>query len=169
MRPRLWLLVTQLLMCVALAATAALYVHYLDPADSDFCGLRSGCESVRRSPLSRFFGSGPLSLPLWGLLAQLALYGFSISICKHFSAKDTLRIIRDEWGLQAKIHPGLIGSGWVRGFMTSESCKECEEEWEREYEENREKYERLARECADDSDWQGKAEGLFDTDGDVPF
>src|SRR4051794_26621938 len=76
--PRLWLLATQLCVCVALLGSSALYVHYLDPAGSDFCGLRSGCEAVRRSGLSYFFGSTYLSLPLFSLLAQLLLLALSL-------------------------------------------------------------------------------------------
>jgi protein-disulfide isomerase len=75
---RLWLLGTQLCVCVALLASAALYVHYLDPADSDFCGLRSGCEAARKSGLSYFFGSAYISLPLFSILAQGALLALSL-------------------------------------------------------------------------------------------
>jgi len=75
---RLWLLGTQLCVCVALLASAALYVHYLNPADSDFCGLRSGCEAVRKSGLSYFFGSAYISLPLFSILALLALLALSL-------------------------------------------------------------------------------------------
>src|SRR6185295_10178174 len=76
--PRLWLLATQLCVCVALLGSAALYVHYLDPADSDFCGLRSGCEAARQSGLSYFFGSAYISLPLFSVLAQLLLLALSL-------------------------------------------------------------------------------------------
>src|SRR5690606_38907819 len=38
MRPSGWLLLTQLSICLALAGSAALYVHYLSPLDSGFCG-----------------------------------------------------------------------------------------------------------------------------------
>ena len=77
-RPQLWLLATQLCVCVALLGSSTLYVHYLNPADSDFCGLRSGCEAVRKSGLSYFFGSPYISLPLLAVLAQLALLGLSL-------------------------------------------------------------------------------------------
>jgi len=53
------------------------YVHYLDPADSDFCGLRSGCEAARRSGFS-YFGSPYISLPLFSMLAQIALLSLSL-------------------------------------------------------------------------------------------
>jgi len=77
MPSRFWLLGTQLCTCLALLASAALYVHYLDPADSDFCGLRSGCEAARRSGFS-YFGSPYISLPLFSMLAQIALLSLSL-------------------------------------------------------------------------------------------
>jgi protein-disulfide isomerase len=78
MRAWAWLLCTQILLCVALGVSAALYVHYLDPADSDFCGLRSGCEAVRRSGLAYFLGSSYLSLPFWSMLAHALVLGLSL-------------------------------------------------------------------------------------------
>lgn len=78
MRPSGWLLLSQLSICAALGASAALYVHYLNPADSDFCGPASGCEAVRRSGISYFFGSRFISLPLFALVAFSALLGLSL-------------------------------------------------------------------------------------------
>jgi protein-disulfide isomerase len=78
MRPSGWLFLTQLSICCALALSAVLYVHYLNPADSDFCGPQSGCEAVRRSGLSYFFGSRYLSLPLLSLLAFGGLLALSL-------------------------------------------------------------------------------------------
>jgi protein-disulfide isomerase/uncharacterized membrane protein len=80
MRPSGWLLLTQLSICCALGASAVLYVHYLNPVDSEFCGLRSGCEAVRRSGLSYFFGSRFVSLPLFAMLAFSGLLGLSLRL-----------------------------------------------------------------------------------------
>lgn len=80
MRPSGWLFLSQLSICVALGASASLYVHYLDPADSDFCGLRSGCEAIRQSRLSYFLGSKYVSLPLFGLVAFSVLFGLSARV-----------------------------------------------------------------------------------------
>jgi protein-disulfide isomerase/uncharacterized membrane protein len=80
MRPSGWLFLAQLAICVALGASASLYVHYLDPADSDFCGLQSGCEAIRQSGLSYFLGSKYVSLPLFGLVAFSALLGLSARV-----------------------------------------------------------------------------------------
>lgn len=78
MRPSGWLFLTQLSICCALALSAVLYVHYLNPADSDFCGLQSGCEAVRRSGLGYFFGNRYLSLPLVALLGFGGLLALSL-------------------------------------------------------------------------------------------
>jgi len=70
------------------------------------------------------------------VLGMLAMYGIAIHICEHFTAKDTLRIIRDDYGLESRIHPGFVGSGWVQNFNTGESCPKCdaefEERWQRD-------------------------------------
>jgi predicted DsbA family dithiol-disulfide isomerase len=73
-----WLFITQLWICVALAASAALYVHYLSPLDSGYCGPSSGCEAARRSGLGYFFGSRYVSLPLFSLVAFGALGALSL-------------------------------------------------------------------------------------------
>src|SRR5271170_7237340 len=57
----------------ALAASAALYVQYLNPAQAAFCGLNSGCEAVRKSGFS-YFGSPLLSIPLVGLVAYATVF-----------------------------------------------------------------------------------------------
>lgn len=76
MRPSGWLFLTQLSIGVALVASAALYVHYLSPLDSGYCGPSSGCEAARRSGLG-YFGSRYVSLPLLALVAFSALLGLS--------------------------------------------------------------------------------------------
>jgi len=78
MRPAGWLFLTQLSIGVALAASAALYVHYLSPLDSGYCGPSSGCEAARRSGLGYFFDSRYVSLPLFSLVAFGVLLGFSL-------------------------------------------------------------------------------------------
>lgn len=63
---------------VAAAASAALYVQYLSPAEATFCGLDSGCEAVRRSGFASL-GSPLLSLPFLGIAAYAALYVASLA------------------------------------------------------------------------------------------
>jgi predicted DsbA family dithiol-disulfide isomerase len=80
MRPSGWLFLAQLCICAALGASAALYVHYLSPLDSGFCGPTSGCEAARRSALA-YFGNPAtpaISLPLFAMLAFAALLGLSV-------------------------------------------------------------------------------------------
>jgi uncharacterized membrane protein/predicted DsbA family dithiol-disulfide isomerase len=73
-----WLFITELWICVALAASAALYVHYLSPLDSGYCGPDSGCEAARRSGLGDPFGNRFVSLPLFSLIAFSGLLALSL-------------------------------------------------------------------------------------------
>lgn len=80
MRPAGWLFLAQLCICAALGASAVLYVHYLSPFDSGFCGPTSGCEAARRSALA-YFGNPAtpsISLPLFAMLAFAGLLGLSV-------------------------------------------------------------------------------------------
>jgi protein-disulfide isomerase len=110
---RLWLLGAQLCVCVALLASAALYVHYLDPADSDFCGLRSGCEAARKSGFSYFFGSAYLSLPLFSMLAQVALLALSLRRGSARSAALGSGGLRALWALPELTLFAAAGGGAV--------------------------------------------------------
>jgi protein-disulfide isomerase/uncharacterized membrane protein len=62
---------------VALAASAALFVHYVDPVEASFCAAESGCEKVRRSAFS-YFGTPLLNLPLLGLIAYGTVFVTSL-------------------------------------------------------------------------------------------
>lgn len=77
MRPSGWLFLTQLAICCALAGSAVLYVHYMSPLDSGYCGPSSGCEAARRSGIG-YFGSPYVTLPLFSLLAFGALLALSV-------------------------------------------------------------------------------------------
>lgn len=70
-------MLTQISICCALGASAALYVHYLSPLDSGYCGPSSGCEAARRSGLG-YFGSRYVSLPLLALVAFGGLLAISL-------------------------------------------------------------------------------------------
>jgi protein-disulfide isomerase len=63
---------------VALVFSVALYVHYLDPANSGYCSGRSGCEAVRRSAYSYFLGQAWLNLPLLGVVSFSAAFTLSM-------------------------------------------------------------------------------------------
>lgn len=52
---------------VALVFSVALYVHYVDPANSGYCSGGSGCEAVRRSGFSYFLGKTWLNVPFIGV------------------------------------------------------------------------------------------------------
>ncbi len=69
------------------------------------------------------------------LLAELALHNIAIHVCGHFTPRDAYRLLLDKILIEDRAHPEIRGTGWVQGFMTSEYCKTCEEEAEREYNE----------------------------------
>jgi uncharacterized membrane protein/predicted DsbA family dithiol-disulfide isomerase len=73
-----WLVLFRAAVLLALMASAALYMQYLDPMQAAFCGLHSGCEAVRKSDISYFFGSRLISLPLFGLIAFAVLLAASL-------------------------------------------------------------------------------------------
>lgn len=61
----------RLVLLVAVAASAALFVEYQHAGDPAFCGVGSGCLAVRLSPYSRLFG---VALPNIGLAAYAGLF-----------------------------------------------------------------------------------------------
>ena len=63
-----FLFLARLAALTAIATSAALFLHYVNPVDGAFCGAESGCENVRRSPVA-YFGAPFLNLPLVGLIA----------------------------------------------------------------------------------------------------
>ena len=74
----LWLVLCRAAVLAALAASAALYLQYLRPAEAAFCGLESGCEAVRRAGFTYFFDSPLVSIPLIGVLAYAAVLWTSL-------------------------------------------------------------------------------------------
>lgn len=74
---------------IALIFSVALFVHYLDPANSGFCSGRSGCEAVRRSEYSYLLGKTWLNLPLLGVVS--------------FSAALTLTFVPMSTSLRARL------------------------------------------------------------------
>src|SRR5262252_243620 len=72
-----WVVLCRAAVLVAIAGSAALYMQYLDPANVQFCGLKSGCEAVRKS-VGYFFGSPLLSIPLIGLVAYGIVFAASV-------------------------------------------------------------------------------------------
>ena len=132
MRPSGWLLLAQLCTCSALAASAVLYVHYLSPLDSGFCGPTSGCEAARRSALA-YFGSPStpsISLPLFAMLAFASLLGLSLRRSTAPGASHGLAALWVEpsltlfvaSGVGAAVALGLIG---YQALVLREYCWLC--------------------------------------------
>lgn len=110
-----WLVLCRKAVLVALAASAALYLQYLMPAEAAFCGLESGCEAVRRAGFSYFFDSPLLSIPLVGLIA----YG-TVMAASLFAPETRLTL----WltGIGAV---GAIGLFITQAFVVHAFCWLC--------------------------------------------
>jgi protein-disulfide isomerase len=76
MPPSLCLVLTRVSLLVALSASVALQIHYAIPEASNFCGLESGCEVLRQTPLAQLFGPW-FSLPTVGVLVNLGLFAWT--------------------------------------------------------------------------------------------
>jgi hypothetical protein len=122
--------------------------------------LMDNClEHAKAELLSDLF-EGPIQLPrpeqiasdeeaervLKRLLAQLARCGVALAVCHHFTPKDAYRLLIEEICVEERAYRELQGTQWVQTFMTSEYCPQCEEEFEREYQE----YERRRKERGDE-------------------
>lgn len=71
---------------------------------------------------------------LKSLLSLLAMHGVALHVCEHFTPRETYRLLIDVIAKEESFHPQLRGTQWVQNFMTSEHCKECDEEFERRME-----------------------------------
>jgi protein-disulfide isomerase/uncharacterized membrane protein len=101
-----WLLTSlRFFALVALVFSVALFVHYLDPANSGYCSGKSGCEAVRRSGYSYFFGLTYLNFPLLGVVS--------------FSAVLTLSFVPMPVRLRAQLLGGaaVVGAVLALGFI----------------------------------------------------
>ncbi len=114
---RYWLSLHRAFILVAVTASALLFVHYLAPADSDFCGGASGCEAVRRSGFS-YFGTPYLNTPLFGMLAFAALFALGWGQPQG----RRLLVLRAAGGLAGVCGLGLIV---VQAVMVKAFCWLC--------------------------------------------
>ncbi len=100
-----------------------------------------------------------VEVELKSLLSQLALFGVSLDVCEHFTPRDVYRLLVEKVCPQERAYPELRGTQWVQHFATSDFCRSCEDEFQREYEE-----EELRRKDRPDGDAGGDAD-----DSDAPF
>lgn len=74
---RHWLTLFKVAVLIAMLVSSMLFIHYLAPADSDFCGASSGCEAVRRSGFS-YFHSTYANIPAFGMIAYGVLFALAV-------------------------------------------------------------------------------------------
>ena len=74
------ILVLRLALLVAVFGCAVLVVEYKNAGDSAFCGVGSGCETIRRSAYSHLIlnDSVDLPLPVLGLCLQAGLLALAL-------------------------------------------------------------------------------------------
>ncbi len=66
------------------------------------------------------------------LLGQMALLGLALDVCKHYTPRESYRLLLDKILHGERAYEKLIGTGWVQHFMTHDYCAECEAEGEQE-------------------------------------
>ena len=71
---------------------------------------------------------------LKGLLARMAMLGIALDVCKHFSPRDCYRLLKDKILPEQGAYAEMVGTGWVTHIPTYEYCKDCEAEFDPEYE-----------------------------------
>lgn len=86
-------------------------------------------------------------------LAQLALRSVAIYLCKHYTARDALRYLRTVVASEGEYLPALARGSFVQNFMTSDDCRQCEAEFEKEFEQQDAEIRRMM-----EQDEQGDAE-----------
>jgi len=77
-----------------------------------------------------------------GLISVLAMMGIAFDVCKHCSPRDAYRILVKEVLKKARGFRQLKGTNWVQHYATSDYCKECDAEAERDYRETKDKIEK---------------------------
>lgn len=115
MRKTALVILYRLALLVALAASAALYIEYQNAGDPAFCGVGSGCMSVRMWASSNLGGA---QLPTYGLAAFGGLFVFSLAA----RTRDHLRfaaIFAGVGGVAALVFIGL------QAFAVKAFCKWC--------------------------------------------
>ncbi len=94
------------------------------------------------------------------LLAELALFGVSLEICEHFTAREAYRLLLEEVCPEERAYPELRNTQWVQHYSTSDYCEQCQAEFDREFEQ-------YNRRMQDDPDED--TPGSDDLDDEIPF
>ncbi len=92
MTPARWLLLLRTGLALALFASAALVVDYLNPGDPAFCGVQSECMKVRTSDVGKRLAEAVHSVVPGATLPQVALLGFVALLALSFFASSRARV-----------------------------------------------------------------------------
>ena len=70
---------------------------------------------------------------LKALLGRLAMIGVALSVCEHYTPRDTYRLLVKRILPEAGAFKELIGTEWVQHYMTAEYCAKCDEQVLKDY------------------------------------
>ena len=114
------ILVLRLALLVAVFGCAVLVVEYKNAGDSAFCGVGSGCETIRRSAYSHLIlnDSVDLPLPVLGLCLQAGLLALAL-VAKERSQTFFVAV--------AAAAGGVVGLGLLalQAFVLDAFCRWC--------------------------------------------
>lgn len=93
------------------------------------------------------------------MLGQLALCGVALHVCEHFTPRMAYTLLIERILREERIFRPMPGSGFVQGFMTSEYCDACAEQWSLEHAEDELDFEDGVDESDLDEDFELEGEG----------
>lgn len=68
-------------------------------------------------------------------IGALGLYNVAYHVCEHMSPREACRYLFEELG-DCEVHHQMQGTSWFSHFSTHEGCKQCEEEFTKEWEDD---------------------------------
>jgi hypothetical protein len=110
MKPTRSLLLLRFGLSLALFASAALVIDYLNPGDPAFCGVQSACMKVRTSDVGKRIAETLWALIPGATLPQVALLGFVALLAMSFFATTRARV---QMLAGASVVAGLVGLGLI--------------------------------------------------------
>ncbi len=113
-----------------------------------------------KCPLPDNLSDEQVEQALKSLLAELARFGIALEVCEHFTPREAYRLLLEEICPEERAYPELRDTQWVQHYSTSDYCKSCQDEFERELNEHR---------LRSDDDCGEDAPPWDDPDGDMPF
>lgn len=58
-------------------------------------------------------------------LAVMALHNMTLHLCEHYTSKQVLKILYEDYAQECRIHPGFIGGDTFTHYNIGEQCEAC--------------------------------------------